>query len=92
MAEVLLELPERLTLSEADVVLLRLGDEVSRHPGATVEVHAGSLRVFDSSALAVLLELRRRVLVQGKALRVSGWPGRLAELASLYGVRELLAA
>lgn len=92
MAEVLLELPERLTLSEADDVLARLGGELARQPGATVEVNAGPLRVFDSSALAVLLELRRRVLAQGKALRVSRWPGRLEELASLYGVRELLAA
>lgn len=87
----LLALPDRLTLAEAAATLARLGDALSRQPGATVEVDAGSLRVFDSSALAVLLELRRRLLSQGKSLRVSGWPGRLEELASLYGVRDLLA-
>jgi phospholipid transport system transporter-binding protein len=87
-----LELPERLTLAEADQTLARLGGELARQPDATVVVHAGSLQVFDSSALSVLLELRRRLLAQGKDLRVSGWPRRLEDLASLYGVRDLLAA
>ncbi|MDO9436158.1 lipid asymmetry maintenance protein MlaB [Hydrogenophaga sp.] len=92
MAHANLTLPERLTLAEADQILARLGGELPQYAGATVEIDAGALRVFDSSALAVLLELRRRVLAEGKALRVSGWPDRLQELASLYGVRELLAA
>jgi phospholipid transport system transporter-binding protein len=87
-----LALPERLTLAEADQTLSRLGGELAQQPGAVVVVNAGVLKVFDSSALAVLLELRRRLLAQGKTLRVSGWPRRLEDLASLYGVRELLAA
>jgi phospholipid transport system transporter-binding protein len=87
-----LELPERLTLAEADQTLARLGGELAGQSDATVVVHAGSLQVFDSSALSVLLELRRRLLTQGKAMRVSGWPRRLEDLASLYGVHELLAA
>jgi len=87
-----LELPERLTLAEADQTLARLGGELASQSEATVVVNAGPLQVFDSSALSVLLELRRRLLTQGKAMRVSGWPRRLEDLASLYGVHELLAA
>lgn len=87
-----LQLPERLTLAEADQTLARLGGELTSQSEATVVVNAGSLQVFDSSALSVLLELRRRLLTQGKALQVSGWPRRLEDLASLYGVHELLAA
>ncbi|MDR7094445.1 STAS domain-containing protein [Hydrogenophaga laconesensis] len=87
-----LSLPERLTLVEADHTLARLGAELRSHSDQTVEIDAASLQVFDSSALSVLLELRRRVLAQGRELRVSGWPRRLEDLASLYGVRELLAA
>lgn len=87
-----LELPERLTLAEADQTLARLGSELAGRSEATVVVNAGPLQVFDSSALSVLLELRRRLLAQGKALQVNGWPRRLEDLASLYGVRELLAA
>ena len=87
-----LELPVRLTLAEADQTLARLGGELASRSEATVVVNAGSLQVFDSSALSVLLELRRRLLAQGKALQVNGWPRRLEDLASLYGVHELLAA
>jgi phospholipid transport system transporter-binding protein len=87
-----LELPVRLTLAEADQTLARLGGELASQSEATVVVNAGSLQVFDSSALSVLLELRRRLLAQGKALQVNGWPRRLEDLASLYGVHELLAA
>lgn len=87
-----LALPERLTLEEAAATLARLEAEVARRPGAVVELGAGSLQVFDSAALSVLLALRRALLAQGKALRVSGWPPRLESLAALYGVRELFAA
>lgn len=87
-----LELPQRLTLTEADQTLNRLGNGLAQHADAEVVVNAGPLQVFDSSALSVLLELRRRLLAQGKTLRVQGWPRRLEDLASLYGVRELLAA
>jgi phospholipid transport system transporter-binding protein len=87
-----LELPERLTLADADQTLARLGGELALQADATVVVNAGSLQVFDSSALAVLLELRRRLMALGKTLRVDGWPRRLEDLAALYGVRDLLAA
>lgn len=87
-----LALPERLTLAEADQTLERLGAELKTRSDKTVEVDAAPLQVFDSSALSVLLELRRRVLAQGRELRVSGWPRRLEDLASLYGVHEMLAA
>lgn len=85
-----LALPQRLTLAEAGATLTRLGGELARQPAATVVVHAGALEVFDSAALSVLLELRRRLLAQGKSMRVSGWPQRLENLATLYGVHELL--
>ena len=52
---------------------------------------AASLRVFDSSAVAVLLELRRLLRAEGKTLQVRHWPRRLESLMGLYGVNELLA-
>jgi phospholipid transport system transporter-binding protein len=45
---------------------------------------------FDSSALAVLLGLRRVLTQEGSVLRVEGMTPRLRELASLYGVMDLL--
>jgi len=51
---------------------------------------ASGLSEFDSSALAVLLGLRRVLIQKGSALRVDGMTPRLRELASLYGVMDLL--
>jgi phospholipid transport system transporter-binding protein len=48
------------------------------------------LAEFDSSALAVLLGLRRVLTQKGSALQVEGMTPRLRELASLYGVMDLL--
>jgi len=53
---------------------------------------ASGLQAFDSSALAVLLTLRRRAQAQGGVLQVQGMPERLQGLAALYGVADLLAA
>ncbi|MGE0097014.1 MAG: lipid asymmetry maintenance protein MlaB [Hydrogenophaga sp.] len=91
MSEHAMALPERLTLEEAVLTLQGLDGRLAHQPDSTVVLDAAPLREFDSSALAVLLELRRRLQAQGRTLRVEGWPRRLQDLAGLYGVRELLA-
>ncbi len=83
-----LRLPERLTHLEASACLADLLSLAAA--GGPVNVDASALREFDSAALATLLALRRRLLVQGQALSVSRLPPRLAELVSLYGLAELL--
>jgi phospholipid transport system transporter-binding protein len=55
-----------------------------------VQVDASALLEFDSSALAVLLGLRRLVLSHGGTVQIKGMSPRLSELASLYGVLDLL--
>jgi len=86
----LVSLPERLTLQEAVPALERLGQLLKTQSGPTVSLNASALKVFDSSAVAVLLELRRTLLTQGKTLAVVEWPERLRDLVRLYGVSELL--
>jgi phospholipid transport system transporter-binding protein len=84
-------LPERLTLDEAAATLATLRAAVSGQGGAgDVTVNAGALRQFDSSAVAVLLELRRDLQPQGRALHVQDWPPRLQDLVRVYGVQDLL--
>ena len=46
----------------------------------------------DSSALAVLLALKRRAAGERRELRVEGLPPALAALSRVYGVEELIAA
>lgn len=85
-------MPEQLTLSGAAQTLERLRDALVRQAGPTVVLNAEPLRVFDTSAVAVLLELRNALLTQGKTLQVSRMPQRLQALVTLYGVAELLPA
>ncbi len=57
-----------------------------------VLVDAAALQKFDSSALAVLLELWRTAQAQGQPWQVTGASLRLQNLAALYGVDHLLLA
>lgn len=86
----MLVLPDQLTHAQARACLDMLQDAARAETGARVLVDASLLQRFDSSALAVLLALRRACQRLGKPLLVTGMPGKLAELAELYGVGELL--
>lgn len=85
----MLSLPVTLTQEHARACLTQLTDGL-RGEEAQVVVDAAPLRSFDSSALAVLLELRRECARAGKLFAVRGLPDRLRDLASLYGIEGLL--
>ena len=87
-----LVLPLQLTQAEAKACLGALLLELPAQADATVVVDASALQRFDSAALAVLLELRRQSLGLGKTFAVAHMPTRLADLAALYGIGELLTA
>jgi len=61
-----------------------------QNEAATVVVDGERLQRFDSSALAVLLELRRECAKAGKMFAVQKLPARLRDLAALYGIDALL--
>lgn len=86
----MLVLPQELTQSQASACLTLLLQGLRAQSGPEVVVDATALNRFDSAALAVLLEFRRETLAAGKRLRVRGMPRRLADLATLYGIGELL--
>lgn len=88
----MLVLPVALTRAQASACLQMLVQGLHAESGTTVVVDAGALDKFDSAALAVLLELRRQTLVLGKRLVIHALPGRLRDLAGLYGIAELLPA
>ena len=68
------------------------GTNGSSHGASAWLVDASALQVFDSSALAVLLECRRSALAAGQGFAVRGLPTALAGLAALYGVADMLPA
>ena len=85
----MLALPAVLTHAQAGPCLAQLSAGMAAGPQHVV-LDAQALQEFDSSALAVLLELRRACLRLGKQLTIEGAPVRLMHLATLYGVRALL--
>nr|WP_315238726.1 STAS domain-containing protein [uncultured Albidiferax sp.] len=86
----MLVLPAEVTHAQATASLRMLLQGLRSQTGAAVVVDATALTRFDSSALAVLLECRRESFSQGRSFAVRGLPARLAALAGLYGVAELL--
>lgn len=88
----MLVLPQKLTHAEAPACCRMLAQALRSEAGAQAVADASALDRFDSSALAVLLECRREALALGKTFAVSQLPARLRELATLYGVADLLPA
>ena len=88
----MLVLPPELTHRQATACLdmLLQGLRVHREPGVVVD--ASAMTVFDSSALAVLLECRRAALARGLTLALDRLPAGLHSMAQLYGVLPLLVA
>ncbi len=86
----MLVLPPELTHRQARACLRLLLQGLQALQGPRLVVDAGPLAVFDSSALAVLLECRREALNRGKDFAVKGLPAGLASMADLYGVDGLL--
>lgn len=85
----MLSLPVELTHGQATACLAQLVAGVAQEPIGVV-VDAAALQRFDSSALAVLLALRRSCIEAGKTLEVRDMPTHLADLATLYGIEGLL--
>jgi phospholipid transport system transporter-binding protein len=82
-------LPATLTIKEASSALSALEAAMEQGGGALV-VDASALQIFDTAAIAALLELRRQAQATGRAIRVTGAPKTMIDLARLYGVAELL--
>ena len=88
----MLVLPAELLHDRAGACTRMLAQRLRSEPESAVVADVAALTRFDSSALAVLLECRREALALGKTFSVKALPPRLRDLASLYGVAELLPA
>ncbi|MDR2851916.1 MAG: STAS domain-containing protein [Burkholderiaceae bacterium] len=91
----MLVLPQRITHDEAPACAHMLEQGLAGlagQPHDSAVVDASALVQFDSSALAVLLEIRRQAAARGRGFAVRNLPARLRELAVLYGVAGLLPA
>jgi phospholipid transport system transporter-binding protein len=87
-----LKLPAVLIHAQASACRTQMVQAMAATQDRVVLLDASDLQQFDSSALAVLLACRREALALGRRLQVQGLSDRLRELATLYGVLELLQA
>ncbi len=85
-----MELPQSLTLEVAGAVLVALQAQAMAQGGDALVIDASALKVFDTAALAVLLQARRLARDKGQTFALHGVPPKLTQLAQLYGVAELL--
>jgi phospholipid transport system transporter-binding protein len=90
MSIALLTLPADLRHSNAPACLAQLQSQIRSSADTHIEIQAGALSDFDSSALAVLLGCRREAESLSKSLKFKQFPTKLRQLALLYGVSELL--
>lgn len=79
--------PVRLRLPEALQILGELRGRLATRPSELRQLDLAPLQDIDSSALAVLLALRREF---GDRLQFSNASARLRSLARLYGLESLL--
>ena len=86
-----LRLPRSLTHDLAPSVTAAAAHAVLSSGAGPMTVDASDLAQFDSSALSVLLECRRQALAAGQSFSVTGAPQQLVQLATLYGVAELIS-
>jgi phospholipid transport system transporter-binding protein len=82
-------LPARITMSDARATLAQLQPLLLAADAPVID--ASALADLDTAAIAVLLDCRRQAQAAGKTLQVVGAPAKLAQLATLYGVADLLA-
>ena len=86
----MLMLPITITMRESSDTMRLLAQSLRDGNDAEVVVDAAPLRQFDTSALAVLLEVRRQAQAWSRPFSVRNAPQKLASLAQLYGVGDLL--
>ena len=86
----MLSLPASLTMERASEALRGLAEGIENEAGPVVVVDASALAELDTSAVATLLECRRVAQTNGRCIELRNVPPRLADLARLYGVAELI--
>jgi phospholipid transport system transporter-binding protein len=88
-----MQLPATATLQEVAALAAGLPAEVAdcvKSGSGVLRVDAAALQHFDSSTIALLMQARRLATAAGRGFEVVGMPPKLAELARLYGVADLL--
>ncbi len=85
-----MQLPENADIEHTAELAASLPAALAAGSG-TFTLDASACKSIDTSTIALLLQARRLAQAAGREFAVSGAPAKLAALASLYGVAELLS-
>ncbi len=85
-----LQLPAAATIDQVPTLREQWSAALAEVGAQELQVQAGAMTSFDTSALALLLDAQRTLQAQGGHLSVHGAPAKFVELAALYGVDALL--
>jgi phospholipid transport system transporter-binding protein len=85
-----LQLPADATLEHVAELAVALPAALAQGDGV-FSVDASALQAYDTSTIALLLQARRAAQSAGRGFTVTGVPAQLTQLATLYGVEELLS-
>lgn len=87
-----LKLPVQITHRQAQTILQQLKEQLLAQKNEQhVYIDAAQLAQFDSSALALLLALKRITAQQHKGWKILNPPQPLSTLTALYGMQDFLA-
>jgi len=97
MSVAMLKLPESVRMQDVPALWMSLevrlraeGAQVRSAAGTTLSLSGAELKQFDTGLLSLLLSAARCCSEQGLSLQLQNMPGKLVELARVYGVAELL--
>ena len=84
-----LALPATVTHAQATAQLAAWAPQLAGSGTGAVTLDCAALQHFDSTALALVLELGRQVRAKGARLQLRGVPPRLRDLAVVYGIEAV---
>lgn len=85
------QLPQLISHENAEEVLAAGARSIEALPaGSTWVINCQSLQSFDSSALSVILSLKRRASKASVAVQLNAVPEKLASLARVYDLADIV--
>ena len=85
--------PEKIDHANVEGVLANsLGLMRTLAPGSMMMIDCQDLQSFDSSALSMILSIKRQAQIQSVNVQLDAVPEKLASLATVYGLSDVVLA
>jgi phospholipid transport system transporter-binding protein len=93
MTTVSFKFPAKIDHANVEDVLVRgLGVMKTLASGSLMVIDCEDLQSFDSSALSMILSIKRQAQIQSVNVQLDAVPEKLASLATVYGLSDVVLA